>query len=91
MVRRSALEALVWLAVVEQISDAVHRVFENRGGGKHDHSDLWVNKGNDVECRYESGDLTSKAEIFECVHDNLGICQSAKLSWGSALWRSHIS
>ncbi len=78
MVRQSAIETLVWLAVVEQIADAVYRVFEDRSGGKDDHSDLWINKGNDVESRYEAGDLSSEAEVFECVHDNLGICQRAK-------------
>jgi hypothetical protein len=74
---RSAFETLVRLAVVEQIADTVHRVFEDRSGGKDDHSDLWINKGNDVESRYEAGDLSSEAEVFECVHDyrgNLSIC-----------------
>ncbi len=65
MVRRSAFKTLVRLAVIEQIADAVHRVLENRSGGKHDHSDLWINKGNDVESGYEAGDLTSEAEVFE--------------------------
>ncbi len=80
MVRQSAIETLVRLAVVKQIADAVHRVFENRGCGKDDHSDLWINKGNDVESRYEAGDLTSEAEVFECVHDNGGICQRGRLT-----------
>jgi hypothetical protein len=62
---RSAFETLVRLAVVEQIADAVYRVLENRSSGKYDHSDLWINKGNDVDGGYESGDLTSEAEVFE--------------------------
>ncbi len=65
MVCRSAFETLVRLAVVEQIADAVYRVFENRSGGKDDDTDLWINKGNDVESRYEAGDLSSEAEVFE--------------------------
>ena len=65
MVIRSAFETLVRLTVVQQIADTVHRVFQNRSGGKYDHSDLWINKGNDVESRYEAGDLTSEAEVFE--------------------------
>jgi hypothetical protein len=76
---RSAFETLVRLAVVEQIADAVHHVFENRSGGKDDDTDLWINKWNDVESRNKSGDLSSEAEIFECVHDyrgNLSICKT---------------
>ncbi len=65
MVRRSAFKTLVRLSVIEQIADAVYRVLENRSCRKHDHSDFWINKGNDVESRYEAGDLTSEAEVFE--------------------------
>ena len=65
MVMRLAFETLVRLAVVEQVADTVHRVFEDRSGGKHDHPNCRINKGNDVESRYESGDLSSEAEVFE--------------------------
>jgi hypothetical protein len=74
---RSAFETLVRLAVVEQIADAVHRVLKNGSGGKYDHSDLWIHEWDDIESRYEAGELVSEAEVFACVHDNLGICQSA--------------
>ena len=74
---RSAFETLIRLAVVEQIADAVHRAFENRSSGEYDHSDFWIHEWDDIESRYESRDLASEAEVFECVHDNLGICQSA--------------
>ena len=69
MVIRLAFETLIWFTVVEYVPDAVHCVFENRGCGKYDHSDLWINKGNDVESRNKSGDLTGKAEVFERFHD----------------------
>lgn len=85
---RSAFETLVRFAVVEQIADAVCRILELRCCSKYDQSDLWINKGNGIESRYEAGDLASEAEVFECVHDNLGICQSAKWRWESALWPS---
>ena len=65
MVIRLAFETLIRPAVVEQITDAVHRVFENRSGGKYDHPNCRIDKGNDVEGGYEAGDLTSEAEIFE--------------------------
>ena len=61
----STTEALVRLAVVEQVTDAVHHVLENRSGGKDDDTDGCIDKGNDVESGYESGDLSSEAEVFE--------------------------
>ncbi len=61
----STTEALVRLTVVEQVTDAVHHVFENRSSGEYDHSDLWINKGNDVESGYESGNFSGEADIFE--------------------------
>jgi len=52
MVIRLAFETLIRPAVVEQITDAVYRVFENRGCGKYDHPDLWIHKGNDVVSQF---------------------------------------
>jgi hypothetical protein len=46
---RSALEAGVGLAVVEQVADAVHRVLEDRGGGEHDHAYGGIDERDDVE------------------------------------------
>jgi len=43
----SGLEAGVRLAVVEQVADAVHRVLEDRGGGKHDHADGGIDEWDD--------------------------------------------
>ena len=71
--RRSALEALVGLAVVEQVPDAVHRVLEQGGGGEHDHPDLRIHKRNDVERGNEPGDLADEAEVFVSGFCFLGI------------------
>jgi hypothetical protein len=68
MVLRSAFETLVRLAVVEQIADAVHRVFENRSSGKSDHSDFWIHEWDDVESRYE-------ASVGQRGFPILGSCQ----------------
>ncbi len=65
MVRRSAFETLVRLAIVEQIPDTVNRVLEQRCHSKDDDTDLWINKWNDVESGYESGDFPYRAEIVE--------------------------
>ena len=71
--RRSALEALVGLAVVEQVPDAVDRVLEDGGGGEHDHPDLWIHKRDDVERGNEPGDLADEAEVFVSGFCFLGI------------------
>jgi hypothetical protein len=49
MVCQSAFEALVWLAVVQQVTDAVHGILENRGCGEHEHADLRIDERDDVE------------------------------------------
>jgi len=51
-VRRSAFETLVRLAIVQQIADAVYRVFENRSSGKYDHPNCRIDKGNDVVSQF---------------------------------------
>jgi hypothetical protein len=65
MVSRLAFETLVRFAVVHQVPDAVHRVFENRSGCEHDHPNCRIDKRNDADSRYETGDLSSEAEVFE--------------------------
>jgi hypothetical protein len=65
MVPLSALEAGVGLAVVEQVTDAVHSVLEDRGGGEHDHTDGGIDKRDDVEGGDKTGDLADEAEVFE--------------------------
>ena len=45
----STTEALVRLAVVEQISDAVCRVLEQRCRSKDDDTDGWIDKRNAIE------------------------------------------
>ena len=65
MVCRSAFETLVRLAVVEQVTDAVCRVFEQGCRSKDDDTDLWIDKRDDDESGYESGDFPYIAEIFE--------------------------
>ena len=74
---RSALEAGVGLAVVEQIPDAVHGVLEDRGGGKHDHADRGINEWNDIEGGDKTGDLADEAEVFECFHGDRGAVSTA--------------
>ena len=78
MVYRSAFEALVRFAVIEQVADAVHRVLEDRGGGEHDKTDLRVHKGNDVESGDEPGEFPDKAEVFECFHGDQGAVSTSK-------------
>ena len=73
MVFRSAFEALVRFAVIEQVADAVHRVLEDRGGGENDQADLRVHKWNDVESGNKSGEFPDKAEVFECFHGDLSV------------------
>ena len=68
----SAFEALVGLAVVEQVTDAVHGVLEDRGGGEHDHADRGIDERDDVEGGHETGDLADEAEVFECFHGDRG-------------------
>jgi hypothetical protein len=72
MVRRSAFETLVRLAVVEQVTDAVCRVLEQGCRSKDDDANGWIDKRNDVESRYEAGNFSGEAEIFERLHDNGG-------------------
>ena len=76
---RSALEAGVGLAVIEQVADAVHRVLEDRGGGKHDHSNRWIDERDDVEGGHKTGDLADEAEVFECFH---GDRRAVSTAWG---------
>ena len=45
---RSFLEAGVRQPIIHQVSDAVHRVFEEGGGGEHEHPDRWIDEGDDV-------------------------------------------
>jgi len=54
---RSGLKALVRLAVVHQVSDAVHRVLEERGGCEYENSDRWIDEWDDVEGGNKSGDF----------------------------------
>ena len=73
----SALEALVGLAVVEQVADAVYGVLEDRGGGEHDHADRGINERDDVEGGHETGDLADETEVFECFHGDRGWVSTA--------------
>jgi len=69
---RSALEAGVWFAVIEQVTDAVHGVLENRGGSEHNHADRGIDERDDVEGGDKTGDLAYEAEVFECFHGDQG-------------------
>ena len=55
---RSALEAGVRQPIVHQVSDAVHRVLEEGGGGEHEHPDRQIDEGDDVEGGNESGEFS---------------------------------
>ena len=62
---RSALKALVRLAVVEQVTDAVYRVFEQRCRSKDDDTNGWIDKRNAIERSDQSGEFPHIAEILE--------------------------
>ncbi len=53
----SALEAGVWQPIIHQVTDAVHRVLEERSGGEHEDPDRWIDEGDDVEGGNESGEF----------------------------------
>jgi len=78
MVCRSAIEAGILFTVIEQVTDAVHRVLEDRSGGEHDHPHLRVHEWNDVEGRNKSGDFPDEAEVFEGFHCELGVVSTSK-------------
>ncbi len=61
----SATEALVRLAVVEQITDAVYRVLEQGCRSKDDDADGWIDKRNAIERSDQSGEFPHIAEILE--------------------------
>ena len=65
MVCRSAFEALVRLTVVEQVTDAVCRVLEQRCRSKDDDIDRWIDKRNAIERGDQSGEFLYIAEILE--------------------------
>jgi hypothetical protein len=67
-VASSALEAVVRPAVVDQVSDAVHAVLDERGGGEDEHAGLGIDEGDDVQGGHEPGELAEIAEVFECFH-----------------------
>ena len=79
---RSALEAGVWLPVVEQVPDAVHGVLQDRGGGEHDHADRGIDERDDVEGGDKTGDLADEAEVFECFHGDRCAVSTARLASG---------
>ena len=54
---RSFLEAGVRQPIIHQVADAVHRVFEEGGGGEHEHPDRWIDEGDDVKGGNESGEF----------------------------------
>ena len=70
---RSALEAGVWLTVVKQVADAVHRVLEDRCGGEDDHADRGIDERDHIEGGDKTGDLADETEVFECFHGDLGV------------------
>ena len=73
---RSNLEAGVRFAVVEQVTDAIHRVLEQRGGGKDDHPDDWIDERDHLKGGNESGELPDEAEVFERIHGHMSGCKN---------------
>ncbi len=61
----STTEALVRLAVVEQVTDAVCRVLEQRCRSKDDDPDLGIDKRNAIERSDQPGEFPHIAEILE--------------------------
>lgn len=61
----STPEALVRLAVVEQITDAVCCVLEQRCRSKDDDADGWIDKWNAIERGDQPGEFPHIAEILE--------------------------
>jgi len=70
MVRRSAFETLVRHPFIHQVTDAVYRVLEERGGGKDEHPDGWIDEGDDVESGNESGEFPDVGEVFKLPPDD---------------------
>ena len=62
---RSSLEAGVRQPIIHQVTDAVHRVLEEGGGGEHEHPDRWIDEGDDVEGGNEPGEFPDVGEVFE--------------------------
>jgi hypothetical protein len=61
----STTEALVRLAIVEQVTDAVCRVLEHGCSSKDDDTDGWIDKRNTIQSRNKPGEFPHIAEIFE--------------------------
>jgi hypothetical protein len=59
------MKALDRLTVVEQITDAVCRVLEQRCRSKDDDIDRWIDKRNAIERGDQSGEFPYIAEILE--------------------------
>ena len=75
MVCHSALEARIWQPIIRQVTDAVHRVLEEGGGGEDDHPDRWIDEGDDVEGGNEPGEFPDVDELFECLHGDGSGCR----------------
>ena len=69
-----SLEALVRQPIIHQVTDTVHRVLEEGGGGEHEHPDRWIDEGDDVEGGNEPGEFSDVGEVFERFHDGSGRC-----------------
>lgn len=74
---RSALEALVRLPVVEQVSDPVGAVLEDRGGSEDQDAELWIHEGDDVQSGNEAGELADQADVFERFHGSRAALSSS--------------
>ena len=61
----STTEALVRLAVVEQVTDAVCSVLEQRCRSEDDDTDGWIDKWDAIERSDQPGEFPHIAEIFE--------------------------
>lgn len=61
--------------VVHQVTDAVHRVLEEGGGGEDDHPDRWIDEGDDVEGGNEPGEFPDVSEVFERLHGDGSGCR----------------
>ena len=92
---RSVLEAGVRHPIIHQVTDAVHRVLEGRGGGEHEHPNRWIDQGDDVEGGNESGEFPDVGEVFKRFQWRpkwrLSVIQRSYLGLVGCLFRASVS
>ena len=88
-VRRGATlhaETGVRLAVVDQVTDAVDRILEDRCGREDEDTDTGVDEGDRVEGGDEAGKLADVAQVFECFHGTLAGVSTGLIAPSAVGW-----